>query len=67
MENKSLKAYYKLERNTQTNMNEEYEYSREKAECVSLPHKNARIQLFITAKKTIQTENKNKIRSKNNT
>ena len=33
----------------------EYEYSHEKTECVSLPHKNARIQLFITEKKTKQT------------
>ena len=46
-----LKALHYLKRNTQTIISEKYEYSHEKAERVSLPHKNARIQLFITAKK----------------
>ena len=39
------------------NKNEEYEYSHEKAECVSLPHKNARIQPSLLQK---IKENKNK-------
>ena len=55
-----LKVLHSLNRNTQIIISEEYEYSHEKAERVSLPHKNARIQLFITANKTKQTENKNK-------
>ena len=50
-----LKALHYLKRNTQTTISEEYEYSHEKAERVSLPHKNARIQ-FIQNK----TKQKNK-------
>ena len=38
-----------------TYISEEYEYSHEKAERVSLPHKNARIHLF----KTQLNKNKN--------
>ena len=58
MKNKSWKLI--VTNMNSTYINEEYEYSHEKAERVSLPHKNARIQIFITATKTKKTENKNK-------
>ena len=34
-----------------TYISEAYEYSHEKAECVSLPHKNARIQFIQNTNK----------------
>ena len=39
-------------------ISEEYEYSHEKAECISLPHKNARIQFIqnITKQKQKHTD-----------
>ena len=46
-----------------TNISEEYEYSYEKAERVSLPHKNARIQLIQkikTTKKKIKANRRSK-------
>ena len=58
---------HELKQLQQPNENEGYEYSHEKVEHVSLPHKNASIQPYTTAKKTKQTERKNNQCSKNNT
>ena len=48
-----LKAYSNQQEYS-TYISEEYEYSHEKAEHVSLPHKNARIQLIQKIKTTKQ-------------
>ena len=52
-----MHAKQELKEMQQLDKNEEYEYSHEKAERVSLPHKNARIQPSLLQK---IKENKNK-------
>ena len=44
-EKKELETYSNQQEYS-TYISEEYEYSHEKEECVSLPHKNARIQFI---------------------
>ena len=52
-----MNAKQELKEMQQLDKNEEYLYSHEKAECVSLPHKNAGVQPSLLHK---IKENKNK-------
>ena len=63
MINKSRKLIVTKEEYS-TDINEEYEYSHEKAERVSLPHKNARIQFIqnTTKQKQKHTDASSKVR-----
>ena len=53
-EKQELEAYSNQQEYS-TYISEEYEYSHEKAECVSLPHKNARIQFIQNKTKKTKT------------
>ena len=62
MKNKSWKLIV-TKQEYSIDINEEYEYSYEKAERVSLPHKNARIQFIqnITKQKQKHTDAPSKV------
>ena len=55
-EKQELKSMAVARQDYSTSINEEYEYSHEKAERVSLPNKSARIQSSLFTKQ--QSENK---------